>query len=166
MNCAITRADYRVELTPYLVDTRARDENLHRVRQELEGNIAALLDSSEWMVAKQSHGQKGKTVNARPAVAVLTANAEGVGVRLASRLQATGYLRPDLLFRSLLPSLEFDPRLLLVRREGMWVERGGTLRTPLEALEDSAFWRPVPVDPSETGPSDPPLEVNAPRNHH
>ena len=91
---------------------------------------------------------------------------EGVGVRLASRLQATGYLRPDLLFRSLLPSLEFDPRLLLVRREALWVERGGTLRTPLEALEDSAFWKPVPVDPSETGPSDPPLEVNAPRDHH
>ena len=163
---AITRADYRVELTPYLVDTLARDENLHRVRHELETNLGALLASSEWMVAKQSHGQKGKTVNARPSVATLTTNAEGVGVRLASRLQATGYLRPDLLFRSLLPSLEFDPRLLLVRREAMWVERGGTLRTPLEALEDSAFWRPVPVDPSETGPSDPPLEVNAPRNHH
>jgi radical SAM-linked protein len=163
---AITRADYRVELTPYLVDSLARDENVHRVRQELEGSIAALLASTEWMVAKQSHGQKGKLVNARLAVAALALDAEGVGVSLSSRLQATGYLRPDLLFRSLLPSLDFDPRLLLVRREALWVERGGTLRTPLEALEDSAFWRPVPVDPSETGLSDPPLEVNAPRNHH
>ncbi|HET9252218.1 MAG TPA: TIGR03960 family B12-binding radical SAM protein [Candidatus Eisenbacteria bacterium] len=163
---AITRADYHVALTPHLVDTLARGENLHRVRQELETSIASLLGASEWMVAKQSHGQKGKLVNARPAVASLTMEPEGVGVRLASRLQATGYLRADLLFRSLLPSLEFDPRLLLVRREALWVERGGALRTPLEALEDSAFWKPVPVDPSETGPSDPPLEVNAPRNHH
>jgi hypothetical protein len=85
---------------------------------------------------------------------------------VSSRLQATGYLRPDLLLKSLLPSFDFDPRLLLVRREAMWVERGGALCTPLEALEESAFWRPVPVDPEHPGPSDPALEVNAARDHH
>ena len=63
---AITRADYHVALTPHLVDTLARGENLHRVRQELETNLRALLESTEWMVAKQSHGQKGKVVNAVP----------------------------------------------------------------------------------------------------
>ena len=107
-------------------------------------------------------------MNARAAVVSLntTWNEGSLGIKVSSRLQATGYLRPDLLLRSLLPSFEFDPRLLLVSREAMWVERGGTLRTPLEVLEESAFWRPVPVDSANPGPSDPALEVNATRDHH
>ena len=165
---AIGRADYSVFLTQYLMDQLARGESVHLLRQELERNLAAFLVSGEWLVAKQSHGQKGKTVNARLAVASIEMASDGerLGIRLSSRLQATGYLRPDLLFQSLLPSFDFDPRLLLVRREAMWVERGGQLCTPLEALEESAFWRPVPVDPENPGPSDPALEVNAPRNNN
>jgi len=160
---SITRADYHVMLTGYLMDLLARGENVHLVRQELERNVAALLASGEWMVAKQSHGQKGKTVNVRPSVASITVDPPGgpLGVRIASRLQATGYLRSDLLLSSLLPSYEFDPRLLLVSREAMWLERGGALRTPLEALEDSSFWRPVPVDPASSGPTASALEGNA-----
>jgi radical SAM family uncharacterized protein/radical SAM-linked protein len=165
---AIGQADYQVTLTPYLMDLLSRGENVHLLRQELERNVAAFETSSEWLVAKQSHGQKGKTVNARAAVVSLntTWNEGSLGIKVSSRLQATGYLRPDLLLRSLLPSFEFDPRLLLVSREAMWVERGGTLRTPLEVLEESAFWRPVPVDSANPGPSDPALEVNATRDHH
>jgi hypothetical protein len=106
-------------------------------------------------------------VNARPAVAELRLDeeAETLGVELSSRLQAPGYLRPDLLFKSLLPSFEFDPRLLVVSREAMWVERGTTLLTPLEALEESAFWRPIPAsEPPEA--AEPTLEANASRDHH
>ena len=165
---AIGQADYQVTLTRHLMDLLSRGENVHLLRQELERNVAAFEASSEWLVAKQSHGQKGKTVNARAAVVSLktTWNGGSLGISVSSRLQATGYLRPDLLLRSLLPSFEFDPRLLLVSREAMWVERGGTLRTPLEVLEESAFWRPVPVDSANPGPSDPALEVNATRDHH
>lgn len=165
---AITRAEYRVTLTQYLMDLLSRGENVHVVRQEMERNVAAFSAAGEWLVAKFSHGRQGKTVNARPAVASLKIESEGtsLGIRVSSRLQATGYLRPDLLLRSLLPSLDFDPRLLLVSREAMWVERGGTLLTPLEALEESAFWRPVPVDSVNPGTSDPALEVNAARNNH
>jgi len=165
---AISQADYQVSLTRHLMDLLSRGENVHLLRQELERNVAAFETSSEWLVAKQSHGQKGKTVNARAAVVSLksTWNGGSLGISVSSRLQATGYLRPDLLLRSLLPSFEFDPRLLLVSREAMWVERGGTLRTPLEVLEESAFWRPVPVDSAHPGPSDPALEVNATRDHH
>ncbi len=165
---AITRADYRVSLTDYLMDRLSRGENVHRVRQELERNVAAFLGSGEWLVTKQSHGQKGKTVNVRPAVALIEieAQVDTPVVRISSWLQAPGYLRPDLLLRSLLPNFEFDPRLLLVSREAMWVERGGTLRTPLESLEESAFWRPVPLDAADPGPPDPALEVNASRDHH
>jgi len=165
---AITRADYRVTLTDYLMDLLSRGENVHKVRLELERNVAAFRDAAEWPVAKQSHGQKGKTVNARLAVAEISCEPDGsrLGVRVSSRLQAPGYLRPDLLLRSLLPSFEFDPRLLLVSREAMWVERGGALLSPLDALEESAFWRPVPQDPERPGPSDPAMEVNASRNNH
>jgi radical SAM family uncharacterized protein/radical SAM-linked protein len=164
----IGRADYKVRLTPYLMDELTRGEDVHRVRAELERSIASFTASVDWPVAKQSHGQKGKTVNARPAVAEVALDPEAgpVGVRIASRLQSTGYLRPDLLVRSFLPSFEFDPRLLLVHRDAMWVERGGTLRTPLEALEDSAFWRAIPVDSVDPGRTDPALEVDASRNHH
>jgi radical SAM-linked protein len=165
---AISRADYSVHLTRYLMDVLARGESEHLLRMELERRVSAFVASDEWPVAKQSHGQKGKTVNARPAVASIRISSEDgcSGILVSSRLQATGYLRPDLLLKSLLPSFDFDPRLLLVRREAMWVERGGALCTPLEALEESAFWRPVPVDPEHPGPSDPALEVNAARDHH
>jgi len=165
---AITRADYRVTLTGYLMDRLSRGEDVHRVRLELESRVAEFRDASEWLVTKKSHGQQGRTVNVRPGVAEIAVLAEGgaLGVALSSRLQAPGYLRPDLLLKSLLPSFEFDPRLLLVSRETMWVERGVTLLTPLEALEESAFWRPVPVDDLDPGPPDPTLEVNAPRDHH
>ena len=40
-------------------------------------------------------------------------------------------------------------------------ERGVTLLTPLEALEESAFWRAVPVDAAGARGDDPALEVNA-----
>ncbi|HEX7079176.1 MAG TPA: TIGR03960 family B12-binding radical SAM protein [Candidatus Eisenbacteria bacterium] len=165
---SIARAEFTVALTPYLMDRVSRGEDLHRVRQELEGSVASFRGSTEWLVIKPSHGQKGRTVNVRPAVAelALLAEEDTLGVRLSSRLLAPGYLRPDLLFKSLLPSFEFDPRLLRVAREAMWVERGATLLTPLEALEESAFWRPVPVDEANPGPPDPNLEVNAPRDHH
>jgi radical SAM family uncharacterized protein/radical SAM-linked protein len=165
---AITRADYRVTLTNYLMDRLSRGEDVHLVRQALERSIEAFRETAEWHVTKQSHGQRGRTVNVRPAVADLMLIAEGraLGVALSSRLQSPGYMRPDLLLKSLLPSFEFDPRLLLVSREAMWVERGTTLLTPLEALEESAFWRPVPVDEGTAGPSEPTLEVNAPRDHH
>ncbi|MGE5176670.1 MAG: TIGR03960 family B12-binding radical SAM protein [Hyphomicrobiales bacterium] len=165
---SIKRADFTVALTPYLMDRLSRGENVHRVRQELEGSLASFRDATEWLVTKPSHGQKGRTVNVRPAVADLVLLDEGtsLGARLSLRLHAPGYLRPDLLLRSFLPSFEFDPRLLQVAREAMWVERGATLLTPLEALEESAFWRPVPVDEANPGPPNPPLEVNASRDHH
>jgi radical SAM family uncharacterized protein/radical SAM-linked protein len=165
---SIARADYRVALTGYLMDRLARGEDVHRVRHELEQSVAAFRDAAEWPVTKPSHGQKGRTVNARPGVSDLSLLVDGetLGVRLSSRLQAPGYLRPDLLFKSLLPSFEFDPRLLLVSREAMWVERGTTLLTPLEALEESAFWRPVPAGDAPAAAPDPPLESNASRDHH
>ena len=164
---SIVRADYRVALTGYLMDRLSKGEDLHRVRQELEQSVARFSDASDWPVTKPSHGQKGRMVNARPAVAELRVDEEGgtLGARLSSRLQSPGYLRPDLLFKSLLPSFEFDPRLLVVSREAMWVERGTTLLTPLEALEESAFWRPMPAgDPPEA--AEPTLEANASRDHH
>jgi radical SAM family uncharacterized protein/radical SAM-linked protein len=164
---SIARADYRVALTGYLMDRLSKGEDLHRVRQELEQSVARFSDATDWPVAKPSHGQKGRVVNARPAVAELRVDEEGgaLGVRLSSRLQAPGYLRPDLLFKSLLPSFEFDPRLLVVSREAMWVERGSTFLTPLEALEESAFWRPVPADDLPEA-AEPTLEANASRDHH
>ncbi len=165
---AIGRADYSVRLTRHLMDRLAQGESVHLLRQELEQSLAAFRASGEWLVAKVSHGQKGKTVNARPAVASieLAWTDECIGINVSSRLQASGYLRPDLLLKSLLPSFDFDPRLLFVCRQAMWVERGGTLCTPLESLEETAFWRPVPVDPAIPGPPDQALEVNAPRDHH
>jgi radical SAM-linked protein len=160
---AIGRADYRVRLTPYLMEELTRGEEVHRVRAELVKSIASFTASGDWPVAKQSHGQKGKTVNARPAVVEVALDPEGgpLGIRIATRLQATGYLRPDLLVRSFLPSFDFDPRLLHVNRDAMWVERGGVLRSPLDALEDSAFWRAVPVDSADPAPADPAWEVDA-----
>ena len=145
---AITFADYDVRLTGYLMDRLSRGENLHRVRHELEQNIAAFREAAEWPVTKQAHGQKGKTVNARPAVhaIALDPGPGEVSVRIRSRLHAPGYLKPDLLLRSFLQSFEFDPRLLVVHRESLWVERGGSVLDPLDALEESSFWRPVPVD--------------------
>jgi radical SAM-linked protein len=165
---SIARADYRVTLTGYLMDRLSRGEDVHRVRHELERSVAAFGDAADWPITKPSHGQKGRTVNARPAVSDLSLleDGEALGVRLSSRLQAPGYLRPDLLFKSLLPSFEFDPRLLLVSRESMWVERGTTLLTPLEALEESAFWRPVPAGEAPAAAPDPLLEPNASRDHH
>jgi radical SAM-linked protein len=165
---AIGRADWNVALTGYLMDRLARGEDVHRVRRELEESVARFRTAADWPVAKPSHGQKGRIVNARASVAGLALLEEGetLGVRLSSRLQAPGYLRPDLLFKSLLPSFEFDPRLLVVSRESMWVERGTTLLTPLEALEESAFWKPVPADEPPVDAPDPNLESNAPRDHH
>ncbi|HXF58461.1 MAG TPA: hypothetical protein VN539_01395, partial [Candidatus Saccharimonadales bacterium] len=143
-------------LTGYLMDRLSRGENVHRVRQELERSIASFSAATEWMVTKQAHGQKGKTVNARPAVTAITLDPgpEEVRVRVSSRLHAPGYLKPDLLLRSFLQSFEFDPRLLLVHRESLGVERGGAVLTPLDALEESSFWRPVPVDVA-VGTADP-----------
>jgi len=148
---AITLAEYDVSLTGYLMDRLSRGENVHRVRQELERSITAFREAAEWPVTKQAHGQKGKTVNARPAVTeiALDPGPERLSVRIGSRLHAPGYLKPDLLLRSFLYSFEFDPRLLLVHRESLWVERGGSVLDPLDALEESSFWRPVPVDPAD-----------------
>jgi len=145
---AITLAEYEVRLTGYLMDRLSRGENVHRVRQELERSLASFQDASEWMVTKQAHGQKGKTVNALPAVmaVALDPSSTEVLVRVSSRLHAPGYLKPDLLLKSFLPSFEFDPRLLLVHRASLGVERGGVVLDPLDALEESSFWRPVPVD--------------------
>ena len=154
---AIRLADYDVRLTGYLMQQLSRGENVHRVRQELERSIAAFREASEWPVTKQAHGQKGKTINARPAVVsvVLDPGPEEVRVRIVSRLHAPGYLKPDLLLRSFLQSFEFDPRLLLVHRESLWVERGGAVLNPLDALEESSFWRPVPVDSAGGDAADP-----------
>ncbi len=154
---AISLADFEVRLTDYLMDRLSRGENVHRVRQELERSIAAFRDASEWMVTKQAHGQKGKTVNARPSVHSISLDPGGeeVLVRIQSRLHAPGYLKPDLLLRSFLQSFEFDPRLLLVHRESLWVERGGAVLDPLDALEESSFWRPVPVDSAVGDAADP-----------
>jgi radical SAM family uncharacterized protein/radical SAM-linked protein len=164
----ISRADYRVRLTDYLLDRLTRGENLHRVREELERNVAALLDATEWLVTKPGHAAAAKTVNARGALAGIEfGGAEpNPAILIASRLHAPGYLRPDLLVKSLLPSFEFDPRLLWVRREALWVERGATLITPLDALEESSFWRAMPVDGAPAEGADPALEVDAPRNRH
>jgi hypothetical protein len=109
-----------------------------------------------------------KIVNARPAVVSLELDDEGAipGLRVATRLQATGYVRPDLLLRSLLPSFDFDSRLLRVSREALLVERGTTLFSPLEALDESSFWRAVPVDRDGATTTDAALEVDAPRDHH
>lgn len=163
----ITRADSRVLLTGSLMDRLARGEDVHRMRQELERNAAAFRDATEWLVTKPSQGA-AKIVNARPAVISLELDTEGPnpGVRVASRLQGTGYVRPDLLLRSLLPSFEFDSRLLHVSREALCVERGTTLLSPLEALEESSFWRAVPVDRDSATTTDAALEVDAPRDHH
>ena len=154
---AISLAEYDVRLTNYLKDKLSRGENFHRVRQELERSIAAFSEAAEWPVVKQAHGQKGKTVNARPAVTAiaLDPSAEELRVRISSRLHAPGYLKPDLLLKSFLHSFEFDSRLLLVHRESLWVERGGSVLTPLDALEESSFWRPVPVDPADGDAADP-----------
>jgi len=154
---AITLADFDVKLTEYLTDRLSRGENVHRLRQELETSIAAFLAASEWPVVKQAHGQKGKTINARPAVAsiALDSRSSGLCVRLTTRLHAPGYLKPDLLLKSFLHSFEFDPRLLLVHRESLGVERGGAVLNPLDALEESSFWRPVPVDPADGDAADP-----------
>jgi len=145
---AISLAEYEVRLTGYLMDRLSRGENVHRVRQELERSIASFQAASEWMVTKQAHGQKGKTVNARPAVQSVTLDPSSheVLVRVSSRLHAPGYLKPDLLLKSFLQSFEFDPRLLLVHRASLGVERGGAVLDPLDALEESSFWRPTPVD--------------------
>ncbi len=163
----ITRADYRVTLTESLMDRLARGEDVHRVRQELERSAQAFRAADSWPVQKPSQGA-AKTVNARPAVILLEPLAEGSlpGVKVASRLQTQGYVRPDLLLRSLLPSFEFDSRLLRVSREALSVERGTTLFTPLEALEESSFWRAMPVDRDGAATTDATLEVDAPRNHH
>src|SRR3989441_1714312 len=136
---AITQADYEVRLTDYLMDRLSRGENVHRVRQELERSITVFREAAEWPVTKQAHGQKGKTVNARPAVSeiALDPGPERLRVRISTRLHAPGYLKPDLLLRSFLHSFEFDPRLLLVHRESLWVERGGSVLDPLDALEES-----------------------------
>jgi radical SAM-linked protein len=153
----ITLADYDVSLTGYLMDRLSRVENVHRVRQELERSIAEFGSATEWPVTKQAHGQKGKTVNARPAVAALAldSGSERLRVRVSTRLHAPGYLKPDLLLRSFLKSFDFDPRLLLVHREALWVERGGSVMDPLDALEESSFWRPVPVNPADDDAADP-----------
>ncbi|HET9952132.1 MAG TPA: TIGR03960 family B12-binding radical SAM protein [Candidatus Eisenbacteria bacterium] len=163
----ITRAEYRVSLTGSLMDRLARGEDVHRVRQELERNAAAFRAASEWPVTKPSQGA-AKIVNARPAVVSLELDDEGAipGIRVATRLQAPGYVRPDLLLRSLLPSFDFDSRLLRVSREALLVERGTTLFSPLEALEESSFWRAVPVDRDGATTTDAALEVDAPRDHH
>ncbi|MBI4364732.1 MAG: TIGR03960 family B12-binding radical SAM protein [Candidatus Latescibacteria bacterium] len=153
----ITRADVFVRLTDHLMDLLSRGENVHRVRQELERGIAAFRAAPDWPVTKHAHGQKGKTVNARPAVIDLTLDpsADRLSVRLSSRLHAPGYLRPDVLLKSLLPSFEFDSRLLQVHREALWVERAGSVLNPLDALEESSFWRPVPVIPAYPDAADP-----------
>ncbi len=163
----ITRADYRVRLTGSLMDRLARGEDVHRVRQELERNAEAFRAAAEWLVTKPSQGV-AKIVNARPAVISLELDDEGSipGVRVATRLQAPGYLRPDYLLRSLLPSFDFDSRLLQISREALCVERGTTLLSPLEALEESSFWRAVPVDRDGATTTDAALEVDAPRDHH
>jgi radical SAM family uncharacterized protein/radical SAM-linked protein len=163
----ITRAEYRVSLTGSLMDRLARGEEVHRVRQELDRNAHAFRVAAEWPVTKPSQGA-AKIVNARPAVISLELDTEGPipGVRVATRLQAPGYVRPDLLLRSLLPSFDFDSRLLQVCREALLVERGTTLLTPLEALEESSFWRAVPVDRDGAATTDAALEVDAPRDHH
>lgn len=165
---AITRADYRIRLTGYLWDRLAQGASPECIGEELDRSVASFRGAAEWPVTKQSHGQAGKTVNARAAVASIEVDRDaGVpGVRLSCRLHASGYLRPDLLVKSLLPSFDFDPRLLLVCREAMWVERGAMLGTPLDALEESSFWRAVPVDADATGIPDPALEVNASRDCH
>ncbi|HMI31518.1 MAG TPA: TIGR03936 family radical SAM-associated protein, partial [Candidatus Limnocylindrales bacterium] len=157
---AITLADYDVSLTGYLMDRLSRVENVHRVRQELERSIAEFGAAAEWPVTKQAHGQKGKTVNARPAVTALAldSGSERLRVRMSSRLHAPGYLKPDLLLRSFLKSFDFDPRLLLVHRDALWVERGGSVMDPLDALEESSFWRPVPVNTAGGDAAD--LSVN------
>jgi hypothetical protein len=64
-------------------------------------------------------------------------------------------LKPDLLLKSFLHSFDFDPRLLLVHRESLWVERAGSLLSPLDALEEPSFWRPVPVDTAEPDAAEP-----------
>jgi len=165
---SIARADYRVRLTDSLLDRLTRGEDLHRVREELLRNASALLDASEWLVTKPGHAAAAKTVNARGAVAGI--QFEGAepnpAILISSRLHAPGYLRPDLLVKSLLPSFEFDPRLLWVRREALWVERGATLITPLDALEESSFWRATPVDGAPADGADPALEVDATRDSH
>ncbi len=154
---SIALADYDVRLTEYLTDKLSRGENVHRLRQELERSIEAFREASEWPVVKQAHGQKGKTVNARPAVTdlALEPGSEALRVRISTRLHAPGYLKPDLLLKSFLHSFEFDPRLLLVHRESLWVERGGSVVNPLDALEESSFWRPVPVDSADPDAADP-----------
>jgi radical SAM family uncharacterized protein/radical SAM-linked protein len=163
----ITRAEYSVRLTGSLMDRLARGEDVHRVRQELERNAEAFRTASEWLVTKPSQGV-AKIVNARPAVISLEVDDQGSipGVRVATRLQAPGYVRPDLLLRSLLPSFDFDSRLLQVCREALLIERGTTLFSPLEALEESSFWRAVPVDRDGATTTDAALEVDAPRDHH
>ena len=163
----ITRADYRVGLTGSLMDRLARGEDVHRVRQELDRNAAAFRAATDWPVTKPSQGA-AKIVNSRPAVISLDLEAgEGIPVvRVATRLQAPGYVRPDLLLRSLLPSFDFDSRLLQSSREALYVERGTTLFSPLEALEESSFWRAVPVDRDGAATADAALEVDAPRDHH
>ena len=167
LRSVITRADYRVRLTGSLMDRLARGEDVHRVRQELERNATAFRAAAEWLVTKPSQGA-AKIVNARPAVISLELDAEdGIpGVRVATRLQATGYVRPDFLLRSLLPSFDFDSRLLRISREALCVERGTTLLSPLEALDESSFWRAVPVDRDGAATMDAALEVDAPRDHH
>jgi radical SAM-linked protein len=164
----IARADYRVRFTDYLLDRLTRGEDLHRVREELERNVSALLAAAEWLVTKPGHGAAAKTVNVRGALAGIDfeGSEPNPAVFIRSRLHAPGYLRPDLLVRSLLPSFEFDPRLLRVRREALWVERGATLITPLDALEESSFWRARPVDGAPAEGADPALEVDAPGNRH
>ena len=80
---------------------------------------AAFRAATDWPVTKPSQGA-AKIVNARPAVISLDLEAgEGIPVvRVATRLQAPGYVRPDLLLRSLLPSFDFDSRLLQSRQAG------------------------------------------------
>ncbi len=164
---AITRADYRVTIPGTLLGRIAPGGLGPRVREELERGVTSFRDAAEWPVTKVSHGQAGKTVNARGAVASIALEGPGAPeVRLSCRLHASGYLRPDLLVKSLLPSFDFDPRLLLVCREAMWVERGAQLGTPLDAVGESSFWRAVPVDADAADSPDPALEVNASRTGH
>jgi hypothetical protein len=107
-------------------------------------------------VESREHG-----LHARDRVGALEPHLEPLGaterlrVRVSSRLHAPGYLKPDLLLKSFLKSFDFDPRLLLVHREALWVERGGSVMDPLDALEESSFWRPVPVIPADGDAANP-----------
>jgi radical SAM family uncharacterized protein/radical SAM-linked protein len=124
---AISRADYRIWLSPYLAGVVAQEKG--------PGAVEAAFDAAPGLI-EETDGNDGPSWREAVAACRVEHGNAGPGLAVTVRLDMKKGPKIWEIGAGLLDGLDLDPRLVRFERTAMWVVRGAGAVDPFEALDE------------------------------